>query len=118
MPVIEGYGARRAAEVMNDTWGHLAPERGREYVGTVVYTHGCYGDLTIITADFDGLDDSPWFFEHLNDWLLDQDDKPGGVYRFEGTYSHDRKDRFAGETQALNLAEQVTAPHSGEVGRG
>lgn len=59
MPAIDVYGARREAQVMQETWGHLAPTRGRKYNGMVVFALGCFGDLAVISADFDGLDDSP-----------------------------------------------------------
>jgi hypothetical protein len=70
MSLIDAYGARREAEVMQETWGHLAPNPNREYTGSVLFTHGAYGDLTAISVDFDGLDDSPWFYEHLHDWFV------------------------------------------------
>jgi hypothetical protein len=45
--------------VLRDTWGHLAPEPGRKYAGTILFTHSEYGDITVIRTDFPGLPDSP-----------------------------------------------------------
>lgn len=103
MSVYNVYGARRADEVMNETWGHLAPEAGQVYTGSVEFTLGCFRDLAVITAEFAGLPDSPWFYDGLHDWLLDQQLDEGKVYRFTGTYSPDRTEPFVGELRILSL---------------
>lgn len=102
MSLIDAYGARREAEVMQETWGHMAPNPNREYTGSVLFTHGAYGDLTAISVDFDGLDDSPWFYEHLHDWFVNLDTEPEKIYRFGGTYCSDRATRFVGAIDAVN----------------
>lgn len=65
--------AHYKAQVMQETWGHLAPKKGKTYTGRIVYTMGVYdgGDInpTIIVCDFPGLPDSPWFYEHLGDFI-------------------------------------------------
>lgn len=111
MTLVNAYGARWEADVMQDTWGHLAPEPGRVYAGTFVVAHGCYDDLAVISAEFADLPDSPWFHEHLHDWISDQATEPGKVYRFTGTYSRDRGDRFIGKLTAVAVAELPTAPN-------
>ncbi len=103
MSTIDVYGTRREAEVMQETWGHLAPEPGKTYTGTVVFTNGCFRDLTVITCEFADLPDSPWFYDTLHNWLLDQEPEEGKVYRFTGTYRVDRDDPFIGVTWVLPL---------------
>lgn len=103
MTMVNVYGARRAAEVMQSTWGHLAPKAEQVYTGTIVWAHGAYGDLVAIAADFAGLDDSPWLYEDIEDFLIGQESTRGTVYRFEGTYCRDRDAPFVGTSKAVNL---------------
>lgn len=101
MSLVNVYSARREAEVMSDTWGHLAPEKGRTYHGTILFTHGEYGDIVPIKARFDDLPDSPWFFDDLNDFLFGLDTQAGTVYRFEGSYCRQGAPQFVGDIRAV-----------------
>jgi hypothetical protein len=85
--------AAHKERVMQATWGHLAPKRNKTYTGRVVYAIGCYdsGELnpTPIVCEFKGLDDSPWFYEAINEWLqglTEENRKMGCVYEFKGTF--------------------------------
>lgn len=66
------------------TWGHLAPKKNKTYRGCVVYAMGCYdsGELnpTVIFCDFGDLEDSPWFYEAVSDFLDELSWKPGQKY--------------------------------------
>ncbi len=73
-------------EVISATFGHLAPEFGRMYTGFIIFTEGEYGHITIIQCHFKDLNDSPWFFENMNDFIEKHLAKPGAVRRFDGTY--------------------------------
>lgn len=73
-------------QVIAATFGHLAPEPRKRYPGTILFTQSEYGSLVPIRARFEGLPDSPWFFEHLNDFVADKATEAGAVYRFKGTY--------------------------------
>lgn len=57
-------------QVAQATWGHLAPKPGT-YSLSFVCAHADYGgDLLIISSKLgDGLEDSPWLFEIMNDAL-------------------------------------------------
>lgn len=96
--------AQYKAEVMSATWGHLAPKRHRAYKGHVVFAVGCFGsdDLnpTVLVCEFGGLDDSPWLFDALQDFLHDCETVAGGVYRFDGTF---KNYEFKGTTRRLEL---------------
>jgi hypothetical protein len=85
-PVQERY----RDEVLSETWGHLHPEDGKEYSGYLLFTHGAYGDTTIIRSQFEGLDDSPWLFDDLNGFVEQHIDanpnKEGTIWRWKGTY--------------------------------
>jgi hypothetical protein len=80
------YEAFRPAEeayreaVLRDTWGHLAPEKGRSYPGRIVFSFGVYdsGDLnpTVLVCDFGELDGGPWFYNAVQ--LLPGAAGPGG----------------------------------------
>lgn len=86
MPTVDVYGERRHQEVMQETWGHLAPTPGEEYAGTVEFALGCFGDLAVISVYFADLPDSPWLYEDLHNWIWSTEPEEGKVYRFEGTY--------------------------------
>jgi hypothetical protein len=89
------YGARRVEEVLRDTWGHLDAKPGVNYPGTVLFAEGFYGDLVILDVDFGDAGDGPWFYEGINDWLIEQDTEPGKVYRFTGRYRLCKDDRHS-----------------------
>lgn len=80
--------ARVAAEV----WGHLAPQLGTIYRGTVLFAHSDYGDGTVpIATDFDDLPSSPWFYDGMCSFLMDHRSENGNavegkVFRWTGTY--------------------------------
>ncbi|MEU0837301.1 hypothetical protein [Streptomyces sp. NPDC005969] len=106
MPIVDVHGARRAAQVEADTWGHLAPETGRVYTGSIVFAHGKYGDVIPLQASFEDLPDSPWFFHGLMDFIGAQDTEPGMVYRFSGTYQmpEDGPHVFTGTVSPVDIA--------------
>lgn len=90
--------------VFNETWGHLAPKRNKTYKGRIVYAIGCYdsGHLnpTPITVELPGMDDSPYFYEAINEWLQDIEEEfreEGCVYEVVG---HFKNYKFVG---AINL---------------
>ncbi len=103
MPYINAYGTRRAATVVGETWGHLAPQQDRVYAGTMTYTLGCFGDLAVIRVDFTDLPDSPWFYEDLHEWIWNQGPSEGTVYQFTGTYCRDRSLRFVGHLGSVTV---------------
>lgn len=89
--------ARYRAEVMADTWGHLAPKKNRTYRGHVVFVIGLFGsdnlNPTVLECEFktnkgEELDSSPWFYDALQDFLqsLEKSEEVGGIFRFEGTF--------------------------------
>jgi hypothetical protein len=78
--------AAHRAQVLAATFGHLAPSIRKKYHGSILFTQSAYGSLVPIRADFPDLPDSPWFFEHLNDFVAERAREPGKVYRFDGTY--------------------------------
>lgn len=108
-----GPGSERFAyEVMQDTWGHLAP--GTEvYEGTILFAVSVFPGhgRTVIDFDFGDLDSSPWFYDGINDWLCDLDVEEGQVYRFTGTYQFtpsgnprdDDHHEFVGDVEKVEL---------------
>jgi hypothetical protein len=84
--IADAYADRKKQGVMEETWGHLAPEPGRRYQGTMLFTDSAYGDLVLIEARWEGLQDSPWLFEDMQDYIEVAETKPGRIYRWKGTY--------------------------------
>jgi hypothetical protein len=89
MPFYDVYGDRRAQEIVEDTWGHLRPDKEATYHGWIVLAIGCYGDTIIVDWSFGSLMPSPWQLEHFwaNIYTWQDEEKPKvGVYKFTGTY--------------------------------
>lgn len=79
-------GGPDPVKVMEDTWGSGA-HPGTRYRMTFLFTHGWFGDRTVIDMDYsDRLDGGPWLYYDVHDWLNDQPTEEGKVYRFTGTY--------------------------------
>ncbi len=97
--------ARYRAQVMQETWGHLAPRKHKTYRGSIVFAIGCYGsdylNPTVLSSDFP---DSPWMYESIMDFLGDGQhaDKQrftvGTVHRFNGSF---RNYEWSGTFQQL-----------------
>lgn len=90
--------------VIEDTWGHLAPIRNKKYRGHIVFAAGQYdcGDLnpTAIESEFDGLENSPWEYEAVTNFMRVQKVECGKVYRFDGYF---RNYKFVGTVRQLQL---------------
>lgn len=93
--------------VMAETWGHLAPKKNKRYTGCIVYVIGCYdsGSLNPTTLDcnFKDLNDSPWFYNALNEFLskLPKEFRESGyIYRWIGTF---RNYEFKGEISKTKI---------------
>ena len=97
--------ARDRERVMQETWGHLAPQKNKTYAGRIVYAVGAFGDdplnPTMLVCEFKGLDDSPWFFDAVAEFIgsRSQENETGNVYEFRGTF---RNYKFFGVTVVLN----------------
>ena len=78
------------AQILAETWGHLAPKKGRSYRGHIVFAVGCFGDdplnPTALDCEFRGLVSSPWFFEAISQFMGAQRHAVGGVFRFDGVF--------------------------------
>lgn len=94
------------AQVMADTWGHLAAKKNKTYQGVLVFAVGIFGsdDLnpTALHCEFrageDELNSSPWFFDAMADFIGSLKCVAGGVYRFDGTF---RNYRFKGKVSTI-----------------
>lgn len=93
--------AYQKEQVMQETWGHLAPKKNKTYRGTILVAVGCYDPLnpTILDCQFKELNDSPWFYEAMQEYLWKQTFEPG-VYRFTGKF---KNYIFEGSIRELNI---------------
>lgn len=80
-------------------------EKNRTYHGRIIFAIGCYesGELnpTPLVCELEGLDDSPWFYDTLRDWLSDLPEKfreTGWVYEWTGSF---RNYKFEGNLKCL-----------------
>lgn len=75
--------------VKANTWGHLAPEPRRSYSGVILFATSEYGgDRMVIRTDFPGMNDNPWFFEDLHEWMFGGEKlSEGCVFEWRGTYT-------------------------------
>jgi hypothetical protein len=95
--------ARYRAQVVANTFGHLAPQPGKSYPGSIVFAQSEFGQLVPIRTDFEDLPDSPWFHNHLTDFVGDKATEPGQVYRFDGHYRmyKNGKGKFTGTVKQV-----------------
>ncbi len=96
--------ARYRAQVYKETWGHLAPRKNKVYRGYVIFALGCFdsGHLnpTVLSCEI-GIDDSPWFFDALHEFLRTLKGDEGGVYRWDGTF---KNYNFTGSVRRIYLS--------------
>ncbi|MFI7608480.1 hypothetical protein ACIBTV_25470 [Micromonospora sp. NPDC049366] len=82
--MLDVYGARREAVVMEATWGHLRPNAGR-HEGFLLAAASAYGgERTLIDGGFQGVPDSRWLHEAMLDEVDDAEMELAGLYRFIG----------------------------------
>lgn len=101
--IHDAYAARKAAAVMDDTWGHLKPKARTSYEGFILYAQGCYGDIICIESHFTGLASSPWLYEDLHEFMDDNGEEDGNIYLWRGTYCRGRSrgSKFVGQLQKM-----------------
>ncbi|HDZ13421.1 hypothetical protein LCGC14_0621980 [marine sediment metagenome] len=84
--IVDVYAERKKKQVMRETFGHLAPKEGRTYKGYMIWAYGRWGDIILLEAAFENLNDSPWLFEamqeHVGEHLNGE-----GIYKWEGHFS-------------------------------
>jgi hypothetical protein len=106
--IVDAYGGRRAAQVFEETWGHLRPTPGR-YVGHIIAARSEYdgGERSLIAADFRNVPDSPWLYEAMYELINAAELDEGRVYRFTGVLVVNRSGcRFEGGWKSALAAEQ------------
>ena len=88
------------SRVQHATFGHLAPKENQAYPGTIVFSESPFGQRVVLSYDFKDLPDSPWFAQHLSNYIFDHPCEDGMIYRFVGTYvmDHDGNGTFTGTT--------------------
>jgi hypothetical protein len=117
--VAASIDAHNRRIVEHQTWGHLAPKPQTIYPGFILFTHGCYGDITVIQSEFEGLDDSPWYYRALHDYVGDFIVPPrqnttkmaGGIWRFDGTCRMFKNGRikFSGKIKPMRTSYRFGA---------
>lgn len=78
--------AHNKEKLIEATWGHLAPKKNKSYRGFIVFSIAANGLYCLIDYDFKNLDDSPWLFDALQDFIGDNAKERGRIYRFNGTF--------------------------------
>lgn len=93
--------ARDRENALRATWGHLAPEKNKSYQITILFMSSEYGGngATIIDMELkDGLEDSPWLYDAVNDYIWKHRPEKAGVYKIKGTF---RNFRFYGKPKSV-----------------
>lgn len=113
MGIVDAYAERKYRAVMQDTWGHLAPQTGTTYKGFVLFAHDGFSAHLLLDFDFAGLDGNPWTMEHVSDWWSNETKKPAyradivAFWRWEGTYRVFKNERYQfskGQIETLSLS--------------
>ncbi len=101
---FNAHEAQARERILQETFGHLAPEENKEYRGFVVFAIGCCGsdhlNPTPLEIEFGDLDSSPWLFDSLIEMLQGLQTTEGGVYRWEGRF---RNYKWSGRMRRLKL---------------
>lgn len=99
--VLAEIDAQNRVEVRAETFGHLAPRKGETYEGQFLFAIPEYdcGNPCIVSADFNGLEDSPWLYEAMLEFA--ERKQKAGVYRFDGSV---RNYKFKGTVTRINTA--------------
>lgn len=96
-------------QVAQDTWGHLAPKKNTTYRGRIMTAKSGYdgSDEKIIDMEWDGLDDSPWIFDYVNDWIWENRElmKEDGVYLIKSTFRNYRMWGKVSQITSLKMLE-------------
>ena len=95
MNIVDAYGERKKQQVMQSTFGHLAPKEGKTYKGTMIYVHGEFGDIVLLAADFKKLNDSPWLYGAMADYLSEHCEAEG-IYKWTGQMTKENDHYFFG----------------------
>lgn len=126
-PATERY----RQQVLQRTWGHLAPKRGVLYRGRIVYVCGVFNsgylNPTIIFCDlrsrkYGELSSSPWFYEAVHDfvagisWKPEREHPPrkghgeeGCVYEWTGYF---KNYEFVG---TVRMVFDANKPHANQL---
>ncbi len=83
--IIDAYAERKEQQRIQDTWGHLAPKQGRSYKGYMIWAYGGWGDIILLEAAFKNLDDSPWLFDAMQEYI-GENLSSEGIYKWEGCF--------------------------------
>jgi hypothetical protein len=98
------YEAVRKAQVLRATWGHLRAKPNRvKHKATILFTCAGYGgDIVIVSASIEGVSDSPWLFQEMQELAIRRA-KPSRVSRFDGVYyvQKNGRGRFVGATRVI-----------------
>ena len=98
-------GSKRK-QVMQETWGHLAPRKGQSYKGYMVYAHSGYGDIVLIDSGFENLSDSPWLYENMQDFIA-ENGNGSNVYRWDGRYKVSADGHYCFEGKIKKVATKA-----------
>lgn len=85
--------ARDKENVMQSTFGHLAPLKNTSYKGVILFTKSAYrsGTIDLIDTKFNDLDDSPWLYDFIHEHLYTFSDlEYGAVYQLTCTFRNYR----------------------------
>lgn len=87
--------------VQYDTWGHLAMVKNKKHKGTILFGISEYNSVgaCLVQTNFDnGLEDSPWLFYSLQEFIGEQK-LDSGFYKWSG---HIKNYKFTGEITKVN----------------
>lgn len=104
--ITDVYAERKRQSVMQDTWGHLGPKKGRSYNGYIIWAYGRYGDIVLLDATFENLNDSPWLYEAMEEYIGENLDGEG-IYKWEGRFKKLNEGCycFGGEIKRLDFKD-------------
>ena len=108
--IYQEINDRNTDIVLSQTWGHLYPKDQQPHDGFIVFAHSAYGDISSIDSDFKDIDDSPWFFQDMMNYIGKCNTIAGNIYIFKGTYRKLKNQRavFKGKIQKIKVSDLLT----------
>jgi hypothetical protein len=87
-------------KAVESIFGHLAPEEHKTYQGFILFCKTDWGRVVPIQSEFDGLGDSPWFYDVLMEYIEKNAKECGKIYRFNGAF---KNYEFTGAVKEMEL---------------
>jgi hypothetical protein len=89
--ILADYNEVKRQEVLAHTWGHLAPEKNKDYSLKILFSVSDWnsqGRSLISTVQGKDLNESPWLYDAIINKIESYKTLKSGVYMIEGVFKN------------------------------